>query len=128
MNKDTEGMKGEKLKDLDPEEQPMTGDHEATGGGKNKSAKVKVPGTKFTGLSKDELMKVSGTPCWVRTRWVLFILYWLGLVGMLAAAIVILVQTPPCLNIPEINWWNEGPLYQISDVEAFSEGLERRGH
>lgn len=42
---------------------------------------------------------------------------------MLAGAIVIIVQAPRCKPIPEMNWWNEGPIYQISDVEAFSEGL-----
>ena len=63
---------------------------------------------------------------WVRTRWVLLVLFWLGWVGMLAGAIVIIVQAPRCKPIPEMNWWNEGPLYQISDLEAFSEGLEGR--
>ncbi len=40
---------------------------------------------------------------------------------MLAGAIVIIVQAPRCKPIPEMNWWNEGPLYQISDVNEFSE-------
>lgn len=63
---------------------------------------------------------------WVRTRWVLLVLFWLGWVGMLAGAIAIIVQAPRCKPIPEMNWWNEGPLYQISDVEAFSDGIEGR--
>jgi len=63
---------------------------------------------------------------WVRIRWVLLILFWLGWLGMLAGAIAIIVQAPRCKPIPEMNWWNEGPLYQISDVEAFSEGLAGR--
>uniref|UniRef100_A0A672K0R4 Solute carrier family 3 member 2a n=1 Tax=Sinocyclocheilus grahami TaxID=75366 RepID=A0A672K0R4_SINGR len=58
---------------------------------------------------------------WIRTRWVLLVLFWLGWVGMLAGAIVIIVQAPRCKPIPEMNWWNEGPLYQISDVNEFSE-------
>lgn len=61
---------------------------------------------------------------WVRTRWVLLILFWLGWVGMLAGAIVIIVKAPRCKPIPEMNWWNEGPIYQISDVDAFSDGLK----
>lgn len=61
---------------------------------------------------------------WVRTRWALLILFWLGWVGMLAGAIVIIVQAPRCKPIPEMNWWNEGPLYQISDVEAFAGGMK----
>ncbi|XP_029310938.1 solute carrier family 3 member 2a [Cottoperca gobio] len=126
MNKDTEvDMKEVELRELDPEKQPMTGDGQAAGGEKNGSVKLKVPDeeVKFTGLSKEELMKVAGTPGWVRTRWVLLVLFWLGWVGMLAGAIAIIVQAPRCKPIPEMNWWNEGPMYQISDTEAFSEGI-----
>lgn len=39
---------------------------------------------------------------------------------MLAGAIVIIIQAPGCKPLPEMNWWNEGPLYQIRDVEAFA--------
>ncbi|PNI45455.1 SLC3A2 isoform 9, partial [Pan troglodytes] len=31
---------------------------------------------KFTGLSKEELLKVAGSPGWVRTRWALLLLFW----------------------------------------------------
>lgn len=127
MSKDTEiDMKEVELNELDPEKQPMTGDGQAAAGEKNGSVKLKVPEDEstFTGLSKDELMRVAGTPGWVRTRWVLLVLFWLGWVGMLAGAIVIIVKAPRCKPIPDMSWWNEGPLYQISDVEAFSEGLE----
>lgn len=54
----------------------------------------------------------------------LLILFWLGWVGMLAGAIVIIVQAPRCKPIPEMNWWNEGPLYEISDTQAFADGLK----
>ncbi|XP_039997428.1 solute carrier family 3 member 2a [Xiphias gladius] len=126
MNKDTEiDMKEVELNELDPEKQPMTGDGQAAGGEKNGSVKLKVPEDEvtFTGLSKEELMKVAGTPGWVRTRWVLLVLFWLGWLGMLAGAIVIIVQAPRCKPIPEMNWWNEGPLYQISDLVAFANGM-----
>ncbi|KAM3857611.1 solute carrier family 3 member 2a [Diretmus argenteus] len=115
-------LKDVELNELDPEKQPMTGDGQAAGGEKNGSVKLKVPEdeVKFTGLSKEELMKVAGTPGWVRLRWVLLVLFWLGWLGMLAGAIAIIVQAPRCKPIPEINWWNEGPLYQISDLKAFS--------
>ncbi|KAM9424624.1 amino acid transporter heavy chain SLC3A2-like isoform 1-T3 [Pholidichthys leucotaenia] len=125
MNKDAEiDMKEVELNEVDPEKQPMTGDGQTAGGEKNGSVKLKVPEDEvtFTGLSKEELLKVAGTPGWVRTRWVLLILFWLGWVGMLAGAIVIIVQAPRCKAIPEMSWWNEGPLYQITDLEAFSEG------
>lgn len=65
MSKDAEiDMKEVELNELDPEKQPMTGDGQAAGGEKNGSVKLKVPEDEvtFTGLSKDELMKVAGTP------------------------------------------------------------------
>ncbi|XP_030286772.1 4F2 cell-surface antigen heavy chain-like [Sparus aurata] len=127
MSEDLEiDMKDVELTEVDLEKQPMTGDGPAAGGENNGSANLMVPEDEaaFTGLSKEELMKVAGTPGWVRTRWVLLVLFWLVWVGMLAGAVVIIVQAPRCKAIPEMDWWNEGPLYQISDVEAFSEGLK----
>uniref|UniRef100_A0A673M6Y0 4F2 cell-surface antigen heavy chain-like n=1 Tax=Sinocyclocheilus rhinocerous TaxID=307959 RepID=A0A673M6Y0_9TELE len=116
-------MKEVELNEMDQEKQSMTGE---TPTGTEKSGCVKVKVTedtefKFTGLSKEELMKVAGTAGWVRTRWVLLVLFWLGWIGMLAGAIIIIVQAPRCKPIPEMNWWNEGFLYQISDVNTFSE-------
>ncbi|XP_042582962.1 4F2 cell-surface antigen heavy chain-like [Cyprinus carpio] len=122
MNKEDD-MREVELNEMDQEKQPMTGET-PTGTEKNGCVKVKVPEdteVKFTGLSKEELMKVAGTAGWVRTRWALLVLFWLGWVGMLAGAIVIIVQAPRCKPIPEMNWWNEGLLYQISDVNEFSE-------
>lgn len=65
MSKETEiDMKEVELNELDPEKQPMTGDGQAPGGEKNGSVKLHVPADEvaFTGLSKDELMRVAGTP------------------------------------------------------------------
>nr|XP_061810768.1 amino acid transporter heavy chain SLC3A2-like [Nerophis lumbriciformis] len=118
-------MKDVELNELDPEKQPMTGDGQTAGGEKNGNLKTKGSDEEvaFTGLSKEELMKVAGTPGWVRTRWVLLILFWLGWLGMLAGAIAIIVNAPRCKPIPEMKWWNNGPLYQIGDAEAFADGL-----
>ncbi|XP_036002926.1 4F2 cell-surface antigen heavy chain-like [Fundulus heteroclitus] len=144
MSKDTEiDMEEETwrrlLLQVDLEKQPLTGDGPAPAGEKNGSVKLKVPDVAFTGLSKEELMKVAGTPrrpphnrvssaafaCrWVLTHWMLLVLFWLGWVGMLAEAIVIIVQAPRCKPVPEMNWWNNGPLYQVSDLEAFCGGME----
>ncbi|XP_056155996.1 solute carrier family 3 member 2a [Lampris incognitus] len=133
MSKDTEiDLKDVELNEMDPEKQPMTGDGPAAGSEKNGSVKLKVPDdeVKFTGLSKEELMRVAGTPGWVRLRWVLLVLFWLGWIGMLAGAIVIIVQAPRCKPLPEMGWWNEGPLYQISNLMAFSsdgiKGVEKK--
>ncbi|XP_014888867.1 solute carrier family 3 member 2a isoform X2 [Poecilia latipinna] len=127
MSKDTEiDLEEVKLNTVDQEKQPMAGDHPSPAGEKNGSVKLKIPDedVTFTGLSKEELMKVAGTPGWVRTRCVLLVLFWLGWVGMLAGAIVIIVQAPRCKPIPEMHWWNEGLLYQIPDLHAFSDGLK----
>lgn len=64
MIKDTDvDMKSVELSEVDPEKQPMTGDGQAAAE-KNGSVKVKITEDEvaFTGLSKDELMKVAGTP------------------------------------------------------------------
>ncbi|XP_016143447.1 4F2 cell-surface antigen heavy chain-like [Sinocyclocheilus grahami] len=126
MNKEDD-MKEVELNEMDQEKQPMTGET-PTGTEKNGSVKVKVPEdteVKFTGLSCLICLSfclICLSFClWIRTRWVLLVLFWLGWVGMLAGAIVIIVQAPRCKPIPEMNWWNEGPLYQISDVNEFSE-------
>ncbi|KAL4659976.1 4F2 cell-surface antigen heavy chain isoform X2 [Arapaima gigas] len=132
MSKDPEvDLKDVELNELEQEKQPMT-DGEAgnelatspTGTEKNGCVKVKIPeetDTKFTGLSKEELLKVAGTPGWVRTRWALLILFWLGWIGMLTGAIIIIVQAPSCKPLPTLNWWNMGLLYQIGDVKAFTD-------
>ncbi|XP_016335115.1 4F2 cell-surface antigen heavy chain [Sinocyclocheilus anshuiensis] len=112
-------MKDIELNEVGQETQLMTRETQ-----KNGCVKVTVPenaGVKYTGLSKDELMKITSTAGWVQTRRALLALFLLGWAGMLAGAIVIIVQAPRCKPIPEMNWWNEGPLYQISDVNQFSE-------
>ncbi|XDV18953.1 hypothetical protein PO909_024541 [Leuciscus waleckii] len=109
-------MKDVELKEVDQAKQLMTREN-------NSCVKVTVPDNTAVkyGLSKDELIQIAGTAGWIRTRWALLVLFWLGWVGMLAGAIVIIVQAPRCKPIPEMNWWNKGLLYQISDVSAFSD-------
>ncbi|XP_055053899.2 amino acid transporter heavy chain SLC3A2 isoform X2 [Misgurnus anguillicaudatus] len=116
-------MKDAELNEIDPEKQPVARETQ-TGNEKNGYAKVSIPGdmrVKLSGLTKDELMKIAGTVWWIRARWFLLVLFWLGWVGMLAGAVVIIVHAPRCKPIPEMNWWNEGPLYQISKVNEFSD-------
>ncbi|EMP25762.1 4F2 cell-surface antigen heavy chain [Chelonia mydas] len=127
MSQDTEvDMKEVELNEMEPEKQPMTGSPGTLG---EKNGMVKVPkedgeadaGTKFTGLSKEELLQVAGTPGWVRTRWALLILFWLGWLGMLAGAIVIIVQAPRCKELPPQEWWHKGGIYRIQALEAFQD-------
>ncbi|XP_060919087.1 amino acid transporter heavy chain SLC3A2-like [Labrus mixtus] len=139
--------------DLDREEQekqPMTGAGEGgeeapSAGGegegataeKNGAVKLKIPEeeeeeeeerkVKFTGLNKEELLRVAGTPGWVRTRWALLVVFWLGWLGMLGGAVLIILQAPRCRELPATNWWNEGPLYQIGNIQAFTDARDLKG-
>ncbi|XP_056383527.1 4F2 cell-surface antigen heavy chain [Hyla sarda] len=123
-------MKDVELNEMDPEKQPMAAEdgESPVGGEKNGVMKVKEDeeggsrAVKFTGLSKEELLRVAGTPGWVRVRWALLILFWLGWAGMLAGAVVIIVQAPRCRPLPAMEWWNKGPLYQIGDPATFQDG------
>lgn len=133
MSQDAEvDMKEVELNELEPEKQPMNAASGAAlavagGGEKNGLVKIKVAeddaeaeaAAKFTGLSKEELLKVAGSPGWVRTRWALLLLFWLGWRGMLAGAVVILVQAPRCRELPVQRWWHKGALYRIGDLQAF---------
>ncbi|KAL0994119.1 hypothetical protein UPYG_G00117960 [Umbra pygmaea] len=135
MGNDSEVVKDiEGLKESHQEKQPMTGgawnDSNGISEEKNGSVLLKIteePEKKFTGLSKEELLRVSKTPGWVRTRWALLILFWLGWLGMLAGALAIIVQAPRCKHLPDMNWWNYGALYQIGDVQAFSDSQNLMG-
>lgn len=132
---DTElDMKDVELNEMDPEKQPMNASSPLAGspgslGEKNGVVKVKMeeggeeaePAAKFTGLSKEQLLQVAGTPGWVCTRWVLLILFWLGWLGMLAGAIVIIVQAPRCKELPKQDWWQKGGIYRILQVEGFQD-------
>ncbi|KAK9534274.1 hypothetical protein VZT92_009329 [Zoarces viviparus] len=105
---------------------------------KNGTVKLKIQDeeeeVKFTGLNKEELLRVAGTPGWVRTRWALLVVFWLGWLGMLGGAVLIVLQAPRCRDLPSSSWWNDGPLYQIGDIGAFSalkdlKGVEQKvGH
>uniref|UniRef100_A0A8D2DV28 Solute carrier family 3 member 2 n=1 Tax=Sciurus vulgaris TaxID=55149 RepID=A0A8D2DV28_SCIVU len=133
MSQDAEvDMKEVELNELEPEKQPMNAASGAAvavagGGEKNGLVKIKVAeddaeaeaAAKFTGLSKEELLKVAGSPGWVRTRWALLLLFWLGWLGMLAGAVVIIVQAPRCRELPVQRWWHKGALYRIGDLQAF---------
>ncbi|KAM4542731.1 solute carrier family 3 member 2b [Odontesthes bonariensis] len=129
--------------DVDQEEQekqPMTSglDHAADAASpgaeeaaaeKNGSVKLKIieeaEEVKFTGLNKEELLRVAGSPGWVRTRWGLLLVFWLGWLGMLVGAVLIILQAPGCRELPTTNWWNGGPLYQIGNSHDLK-GLEQK--
>ncbi|XP_015677002.2 4F2 cell-surface antigen heavy chain [Protobothrops mucrosquamatus] len=127
-------MKDVELNEMDPEKQPMNASSPLAGspgslGEKNGVVKVKMEeeeeeaemAAKFTGLTKEQLLQVAGTPGWVRTRWALLVLFWLGWLGMLAGAIAIIVQAPRCKDLPKQDWWQKGGIYRILQVEGFQD-------
>ncbi|XP_070622278.1 amino acid transporter heavy chain SLC3A2 isoform X2 [Erythrolamprus reginae] len=124
-------LKDVELNEMDPEKQPMNASSPLAGspGEKNGVVKVKMEeeeeeaemAAKFTGLSKEQLLLVANTPAWVRTRWALLILFWLGWLGMLAGAVVIIVQAPRCKDLPKQDWWQKGGIYRILQVGGFQD-------
>ncbi|CAG5866939.1 amino acid transporter heavy chain SLC3A2-like [Menidia menidia] len=98
---------------------------------KNGSVKLKIieeaGDAKFTGLNKEELLRVAGGPGWVRARWGLLLVFWLGWLGMLVGAVIIILQAPGCRELPTTNWWNDGPLYRIGNIHAFSDMQNLKG-
>ncbi|XP_034250782.1 maltase 1-like [Thrips palmi] len=73
----------------------------------------------FAGMGKEELMRFANDPFWVRTRWILFGLFWLLWLAMLVGAIAIIVLAPRCGK--KAQWWERSPLYEVN-VRSFKDG------
>ena len=67
----------------------------------------------FVGLSKEELMKFATDPFWIRTRWIMLVLFWVGWFGMLVAAVVIILVAPKCPPRPALYWWQKSAVSEI---------------
>ena len=74
----------------------------------------------FAGLSKEQMAKYSNDPTWVRVRWVLFALFWIVWLSLLAAAVAIVVMSPRCAVRPKHHWWQKEVVYQV-DVAKFKD-------
>ena len=71
-------------------------------------------------LTKSELMKYATDPFWVKLRWALFILFWVGWFAMLVVSIVIIVMAPKCPSPPAKEWWQKRPIYEVY-VKSFKD-------
>lgn len=69
--------------------------------------------TEFSGMNKEELMKYVNDPFWIRLRWLLFILFWIGWIAMIVGAVIIVVLAPRCAPPPQRQWWQKSAMYQI---------------
>ena len=74
----------------------------------------------FPALTKAELMQYATDPFWVKLRWFLFILFWIIWLGMLAAAVVIIILAPKCPSPEPKQWWQKGPVYEVY-VKSFKD-------
>jgi len=114
---------------MDPETEPLnagaTADPKVKFTGGSETVDVEKGG--LTGddgvkpaLTKAELMKYAADPFWVRLRWILFVLFWVGWTGMLVTSIVIIIMAPKCPSPAPKSWWQKRPFYQIN-VEFFKD-------
>ena len=90
------------------------------GGGAAADPRVDIEGKttlslegEFVGLTKEELEKYAKDPFWVKVRWILFIGFWVMWVGMLVAAIAIIITAPRCPPRPKLEWYQKSVIYQV---------------
>ena len=74
----------------------------------------------FVGLTKEQVLKYGTSPAWVRARWVIFLLFWLAVIGMIVLAIVFVWVTPKCARVEKMAWYRKDIAYQI-DVQHFKD-------
>lgn len=68
--------------------------------------------------SRDELMKLSNTPCWNMTRRILLALFWLLWCGAIVWSVIIVVKSPKCKAEPDQAWFTKGG---CAELQATSE-------
>lgn len=96
-----------------------------SGNSPNGDARIDVgPVPTFSGLNKEELMKFSNDPFWIKVRWILFLFFWFAWLVMLVAAIVIIVFTPGCSPPPTLEWIQESPMLDINVDDAPEDIIE----
>lgn len=82
----------------------------------------------FTGLGKDELKKYADDPFWVRLRWILFILFWVGWLAMLVSAIIIIVLAPRCPTRADLKWYHTDVSYNVYSKSFFDGDKSQDGY
>ena len=81
-----------------------------------------TPEVAFAGMGREELMKYANDPFWVRLRWILFVLFWVGWLAMLVGAIIIVVMAPKC---PPLKYWQKGAVYEVFP-KSFQDGGQKQ--
>ncbi|KAL8590338.1 hypothetical protein ACOMHN_006454 [Nucella lapillus] len=85
-------------------------------------------GSSFVGLGKEELKKYAEDPFWVRLRWIMFILFWVGWLAMLVSAIVIIVLAPRCPARPDLKWYHKDVAYNVYAKSFFDGDKDHDGY
>ncbi|XP_059058229.1 neutral and basic amino acid transport protein rBAT isoform X2 [Achroia grisella] len=94
----------------------VVGDH------RNGDAKIELDANKrFSGLTKEELLKYADDPFWVRLRWFMFILFWALWLCMLAGAIAIIIRAPKCAPPKPKTWFEKGPLVDMTLTKTYAD-------
>lgn len=79
-------------------------------------------------LTRDDLMRLdSREPCWKRARLSLFIIFWIIWLGLLAAAVLIIVFTPRCPPRPNLEFWQSKVGYWIDPFAFKDSGNDKIG-
>lgn len=115
---------------MDPETEPLNAGAAADpkvkfiGGSENVDVEKGAGTAKESGikeaLTKSELMKYASDPFWVKLRWFLFILFWVGWLAMLVASVAIIVLAPKCPSPSPKQWWQKYPVYEVY-VKSFKD-------
>jgi hypothetical protein len=80
--------------------------------------------------TKEELLKLSSTPCWNMTRRILLALFWILWCGAIVWSVIIVVKAPKCKAEPNQTWFTAGGCAvvetnaenAVADVKALEAG------
>jgi len=75
--------------------------------------------------TKDELLKLSSTPCWNMTRRILLALFWVLWCGAIVWSVIIVVKAPKCKAEPNEAWFTSGGCARVeTNLESAVDDLK----
>jgi hypothetical protein len=102
----------EKLIDVEADEQKR--EKEA----QRKKMAERLKSNDFTGLTKEELAEYAKDPRWRKIRIVMFTLFWVIWVALLAAAVIIIAVSPRCAPRPDVPFYQKDFIYKVSRLHC----------
>ena len=67
----------------------------------------------FIGMNKEELLKYSSSPCWVRFRMACLAFIILAWLGLLVSIVVVVMMYPKCTHPESRDWWQSDVMYRV---------------